>query len=712
MSVPTTAFSRLHPSLRYVIETSLGWKTLRPIQEEAIDAILSGATTLVLAPTAGGKTEAAVFPLLSRILDEGWAETSVLYIAPLRALLNDLGARLGDLTGHLGLTVGVWHGDVGQSQRRRIASAPPDVLLTTPESLEVLLSMASAERRALLFGLRAVVVDEIHAFFGVDRGTHLLALLERLGSSIDRDVQRIGLSATIGNPAELLEWLRGSNKNSASLVRVARSADRAEAFELLYHESLAGAVREIARFRNEKVIVFCRTRSDVEKLTHALASDGHLVWAHHSALSRQTREEAELEFRASEAGALVATSTLELGIDIGDLDRVVQIDAPTTVASMLQRLGRTGRRGGPAKMTFVATNSEQLVLAAALLTLHAAGWVEPLLPPWQPFPVLAQQLLATVLQTGGLSRGELADRLSENAAFSRITRIDIDELIGHLVATAVLEVIDGSLTFGEVGERRFGYRQFTQLASVFESTDSVTVQAAEREVGTLDRWFIDEMIARDRSTFLLNGRAWSVVGWPEFGPVLEVTPAAIADAPLFVGSGLVLSRAVMQSVRSVLATAKPLEVLLPPGTSVAGTVTAQLAALREASEAQKLDHSANPLISDGPNAQLFTYAGLRANRLINDLVFELFAVKTTLTNTAIKFRARSVSADKLLERFTKLSNCDLEAEVSALPTHAAANTKFFDLLDPAAQRKFSHERAYDVYGAKRMLEGGIRVIVR
>jgi len=620
-----------------------------------------------------------------------------------------LGERLGDLTGHLGLSVAVWHGDVGQSQRRRIASAPPDVLLTTPESLEVLLSMASAERRALLFGLRAVVVDEIHAFFGVDRGTQLLALLERLQSSIDRDVQRIGLSATIGNPAELLEWLRGSTKESANLVRVARAVDRAEAFELHYQESLPGAVREIARFRGEKAIVFCRTRSDVEELTHALAADGHLVWAHHSALSRQTREEAELEFRAAHAGALVATSTLELGIDIGDLDRVVQIDAPTTVASLLQRLGRTGRRGGAATMTFVATNAEQLVLAAALLALHAAGWVEPLVPPWQPFPVLAQQLLATVLQTSGLSRNALADRLAGNAAFSRITRIEIDQLIGHLIATTVLEVVDGSVTFGDLGERRFGYRQFMQLASVFQGTESVTVQAAQREVGTLDRWFIDEMIARDRSTFLLNGRAWSVVGWPDFGSVLEVTSASSAEAPLFFGSGLVLSHAVMQSVRGILASAEPLETLLLGRTSVSTSVTEQITAMRKASEAQRLDRPANPLISDGVNAQLFTYAGLRANRLVNDLVFDPFAVKTTLTNTAVKFRARDLSAQTLLERFAALLNCDLQAEVSTLPTHGAANTKFYELLDLAAQRKFSHERAYDVDGAQRTFANGIRI---
>jgi len=318
-------------------------------------------------------------------------------------------------------------------------------------------------------------------------------------------------------------------------------------------------------------------------------------------------------------------------------------------------------------------------------------------------------LLATVLQTSGLSRNALADRLAGNAAFSRITRIEIDQLIGHLIATTVLEVVDGSVTFGDLGERRFGYRQFMQLASVFQGTESVTVQAAQREVGTLDRWFIDEMIARDRSTFLLNGRAWSVVGWPDFGSVLEVTSASSAEAPLFFGSGLVLSHAVMQSVRGILASAEPLETLLLGRTSVSTSVTEQITAMRKASEAQRLDRPANPLISDGVNAQLFTYAGLRANRLVNDLVFDPFAVKTTLTNTAVKFRARDLSAQTLLERFAALLNCDLQAEVSTLPTHGAANTKFYELLDLAAQRKFSHERAYDVDGAQRTFANGIRI---
>jgi ATP-dependent Lhr-like helicase len=187
------AYGRLHPSLRYVIATHLGWSDLRPVQRDAIGPILDGDTTVVLAPTAGGKTEAAILPLFSRILDEHWAPTSVLYIAPLRALLNDLGNRIGDLAGQLGLHTAVWHGDIGQRERRRIVAAAPDLLLTTPESLEVLLSFAGDDRRALLATIRVVVVDEAHAFYGIDRGTHLLALIERLAAWAAHDVQRIAL---------------------------------------------------------------------------------------------------------------------------------------------------------------------------------------------------------------------------------------------------------------------------------------------------------------------------------------------------------------------------------------------------------------------------------------------------------------------------------------------------------------------------------------
>ncbi len=708
----SSAFSRLHPSLRYVISTNLGWRSLRPMQEDAIPAILSGATTLVVAPTAGGKTEAAVLPLFSNILDHGWTPTSVLYLAPLRALLNDLGDRLGELAGYLGLSVGVWHGDVGQRERRRLASVPPDVLLTTPESLEVMLSMASAERRALLVGLRAVVVDEVHAFYGVDRGTQLLALLERLQAWTGHDIQRIGLSATIGNPTELVKWIHGSRSGETALIRGARSTERVEVFEVAYHETLPGIVGEISRFAGEKLIAFCRTRSDVEELAHALDAAGRPAWAHHSALSRENREDSERSFSDANEGVLVATSTLELGIDIGDLDRVVQVDAPTTVASLLQRLGRTGRRGGDARMTFIATNAEQLTLIAALLALHGTNWIEPIVPPWRPFPVLVQQILAIVLQGAGVGRSTLVGQLTRNAAFARITPSEIDEVIEHLLAETILETADGALTMGEVAERRFGYRNFSDLVSVFRGTDSVAVQTADRDVGTLDRWFIEDMLARNRSTFLLNGRAWNVVRWPEADSILEVVPASSADAPMFLGTGVVLSWELMQSVRGILADARPFDCLLTVTTTITKDATAVLNEIRRLAAPQRLELPKNPLVREGPIWQLYTYAGLRANRLLADCLFGPLGVEATATNTSLKLRGGQLNVETIQK---PLAAFGVESIAQWLDSHEAptrAETKFAELLPARARENFNYERSYDVAGALKSASCGVRTAVR
>jgi ATP-dependent Lhr-like helicase len=702
---------RLHPTLRYVIASNLGWKQLRPVQEGAIPPILDGATTVVVAPTAGGKTEAAILPLLSRILDERWAPISVVYVAPLRALLNDLGHRIGDLANHLGLSVSVWHGDTSQGERRRIVATPPDVLLTTPESLEVLLSLASDARKSLLSSLRVVVVDEAHAFYGVDRGTHLLALIERLQHFAAHDLQRIALSATIGNPEDLLRWLAGTSRRPTSLVAIARSAERVEEFEICYRAGLAGVVTEIERFDQEKTIVFCRTRSDVEELAHALDRSGRNAWAHHSALSRRSREDAELAFRECHRGALVATSTLELGIDIGDLDRVVQVDAPATVAAVLQRLGRTGRRGAPSRMTFIPTNGDQLALTVALLALHRTGWVEPLVPPWRPFPVLAQQLLATVLQTGGIARADLLGALQSNAAFSRIEPHEIGAVVNHMLAADILESVDGSIVFGTLGERRYGYRNFMDLASVFTSSESVTVLNGDREIGTLDRWFIDEMVARDRSSFLLNGRAWDVVWWPEAGSTIGVVEAPLAEAPLFTGGGVVLSYEVMQAIRGVLADESDVAGILPTHSVVSDSATRAVAELRAVNSPQCLERASAPIIHDGSYWIWYTYAGLRANRLLADLLFETTGEITIVTNTTVKIRAKALDVERLATRLRELGD-ERAFELAALHSSVipASDSKFEELVSPTELRSFAMEREYDFRGASLVAGRGIRFI--
>jgi len=205
----SSALDRLHPVVVHHIVNTLGWPSLRALQEEAAGPVLDGADALLLAPTAGGKTEAAVFPLLTAMETRRWPGLSVIYVCPLKALLNNLLPRLETYAGWLGRRVAIWHGDVGPSARQRILRGPPDVLLTTPESLEAMLISLKVEHGALFAGLRAIVVDEVHAFAGDDRGWHLLAVLERLTTVTGRPIQRVGLSATVGNPDKLLDWLQG-----------------------------------------------------------------------------------------------------------------------------------------------------------------------------------------------------------------------------------------------------------------------------------------------------------------------------------------------------------------------------------------------------------------------------------------------------------------------------------------------------------------------
>ena len=223
-----TAFEKLDPLVQHHIVNTLGWRTLRPLQEQSIEPIQDGEHCLLLAPTAGGKTEAAIFPILSRLCSENWTGSSVLYICPLRALLNNLHVRLQEYCNMVGRRCGLWHGDVSESERNRIRGENPDILLTTPESLEVMLISARSEGRELLKGVRLVVIDEIHAFAGDDRGWHLLAVLERIGRLAGRELQRIGLSATVGNPEGLLEWMAGHCEGAKRVLNPQAQASAAE----------------------------------------------------------------------------------------------------------------------------------------------------------------------------------------------------------------------------------------------------------------------------------------------------------------------------------------------------------------------------------------------------------------------------------------------------------------------------------------------------
>ena len=400
----TSPADRLHPVVVHHMANTLGWASMRPLQEQAVDPLLDGRDALLIAPTAGGKTEAAVFPLLTAMAEQNWPAVSVLYVCPLRALLNNLEPRLRGYSSWIGRRTGLWHGDVGASARKRLLVEPPDLLLTTPESLEAMLVSTNVDPRTLFEHLRAIVVDEVHAFAGDDRGWHLIAVLERLQRLAGRELQRIGLSATVGNPAELLTWLQGSATSRPGTVVApldngpsgAAPAD----VTLDYVGSLVNAATVVSSLhRGEKRLVFCESRRQVEELALALRERGVTTFVSHSSVAVDERRRAEQAFAEARDCVIVSTSTLELGIDVGDLDRIIQIDAPRTVASFLQRLGRTGRRPGTERNALVlATRREALVHGAGLLKLWSEGWVEPVTPPPSPRHLVAQQLLGLCLQ--------------------------------------------------------------------------------------------------------------------------------------------------------------------------------------------------------------------------------------------------------------------------------------------------------------------------
>jgi ATP-dependent Lhr-like helicase len=403
----------LHAALRYHVVNTLGWTDLHPTQREAIEPIQAGQNVLLLAPTAGGETEAAIFPLLSRMASEGWRGLSTLYVCPLKALLNNLEPRLQRYASFVGLRAAVWHGDIGSAARRRIVRDPPEVLLTTPESLEAILISANIDHKSLLGGVRTLVVDELHAFAGDDRGWHLLFLISRLEQLANHQIQRIGLSATVGNPESLLAWLT-CGRGGRVIGPAAPPSDGDVTVDFV--GSVANAITILSRLhRGERRLIFADSRSRVEVIAGGLRAAGVRTFVSHASLSVDERRQAELAFVSESDCVIVATSTLELGLDVGDLDRVVQVGAPPSVASFLQRMGRTGRRPGTIRnCLFLTTTDEELLAALAITLLWREGSIEAVIAPALPAHIFAQQVMALVLQEGGITRPDLERWLGES----------------------------------------------------------------------------------------------------------------------------------------------------------------------------------------------------------------------------------------------------------------------------------------------------------
>ncbi|WP_328393919.1 DEAD/DEAH box helicase [Streptomyces sp. NBC_00390] len=604
---------RLDPVLLHHIVNSLGWPDLRPLQREAIAPVMDGDDAVLLAPTAGGKTEAACFPVLSAMAQHKWTGTSVLYLCPLKALLNNLVIRVDSYAQWLGRRAALWHGDTKQSQRQRIRTERPDILLTTPESLEAMLIGVKTDHAHLLGSVRAVVVDEVHAFAGDDRGWHLLAVLERLERVTGRPIQRIGLSATVGNPQYLLGWLQGAGQGKRpgrviapglDLAASAAKSRPAGEVELDYVGSLENAAKLVAALhRGEKRLVFCESRRQVEELGAALRAREVTVFLSHASLSIDERTRSEQAFAEARDCVIVSTSTLELGIDVGDLDRVVQIDSPATVASFLQRIGRTGRRADTIRnCLFLTTRKETLLQAAGLLTLWGRGWVEPVVAPPEPRHLAAQQLLAVTLQQHKLGDRLWAEQWNGLAPFDSSAA----PILRHLLDEGFLDEDGGLMFVGPEAERRFGKRHFIELTASFTAPPQFTVLSGRTEIGRTDPSVLTEERPGPRR-LLLGGRSWQVTFIDWVRKRVFVEPADGGGIAKWMNGGVAgLTYAITRAMRDVLLGANP-------PVALTRRAEACLAQQRE-DEAPDTVHPGGTLVTRvGDDVRWWTWAGYRAN---------------------------------------------------------------------------------------------------
>jgi ATP-dependent Lhr-like helicase len=702
---------RLHPHLQHAIIHDLGWRALRPVQELTIDAILDGCNSVVLAPTAGGKTEASIFPVLSRILTEDLKPVCALYVCPIRALLNNQEERLTAYARMVGLEVFKWHGDVSDSRKKTFRETPAHILMTTPESLEVMMISERTDAKALFSGLSAVIIDEVHAFAADDRGAHLASLLERLVTMTGRDIQRIGLSATVGNPLVIGEWLQGSSKRTFRLVDPPKpKAQRDLRLDLCADISEAAtAIGQVAR--GKKSLVFVESRSKAEKVSHALAGTGVEVFIHHSSVSRADRALAEEQFAKGQNTAIVCTSTMELGIDVGDLDQVIQVDAPASVASFLQRLGRTGRRANTrANCTFFCLSPESLLQSVALLRLAEAGWVEDVSPAAHAMHVLAHQVMALILQEGGLSRHKLMPWVEAAYPFSSVRAERVQELIDTMLEREILYEADGLLSLGQRGEKLYGRKNFFELYAVFTAPPVMRVQHGKEDVGYIQALFVSMHDAsKGPLCFRLSGRAWEV-GQIDFGKgVLHVRPADYGRVPNWLGLPGVLSNAICQGMLDVLRHEKQ------EGAWLSKAAAAELAAMRESYDGL-LEEDTAPLEDHPDGVHWHTFAGGAVNRLLAAGLEHKSGKKWLAGNLSLRCKDIAFTAAGDAIRSLADLNWERVAADAARQMARGMLSKFQPCLPEQAEDRLLSERLLDHAGTLRFLArvkvNGARVAAR
>lgn len=701
------AYNLLSEPIRKYIRDK-GWEQLRPIQNAAITKIMTSDNNFILVSrTASGKTEAAFLPLLSKI-NFNEPGVQILYISPLIALINDQFYRIEELCKNIEIPVTKWHGEANRTIKNNLLKAPAGIVLITPESLEAMFVNKPYNVKQLFANLKYVVIDEIHSFIGTDRGTQLKSILSRLQTINNKSFSIVGLSATMSEENkfnEVKEFTGNSEKTTILIDRTAKEINTAFRFFKSNKQELPLALLKdlYLETKDNKVLIFPNNRGRVEEVAVKLKkiSDhvkGHSnYFSHHSSVDREVREYVEFFAKNNkrENFCISCTSTLELGIDIGTVDEVVQIDATHSIASLIQRVGRSGRKEGKNSSLFLyATDQWSLLQAIACWLLYKDGFIEPPDKNEKPYDILVHQALSITKGHSGLLISDLLHELKENTAFRQIELQEIQEVLDYLIEIHFLEKLQNEVIIGVEGEKIVNSRDFY---SVFRTEENFKVVHAGNTVGSLP--FSPQII--EEENILLAAKIWKIKFIDHKAKKIEVTPANDGKNPMFFGSGSIMHPKIREKMLEILYSDVRYDFL--------DEVSLQeIKNMRKDFSIFNIKNTAKdrPLLTGERNLQFYTFTGTIVNRTIG-LLLSIAGINSTIDENSSSFTV-DIGGHDFVTKFQYLL-----APLSDIDTHLAllldSNptllnfSKWGEYLPKKFQIQLLKNKYYDIENTQKLL---------
>ncbi|HCA09562.1 DEAD/DEAH box helicase [Chryseobacterium sp.] len=667
-----TAFDMLSEPIRKYIRDQR-WESLRPIQEAAIQKIIPNDNNYVLiSRTASGKTEAAFLPILSKVnfKEQG---VKVLYISPLIALINDQFMRVEKLCAYLDVPVTKWHGEASKGAKDRLIKAPEGIVLITPESLEAMFVNKPHNIHHLFSTLEYVVIDEIHSFLGSDRGIHLQSLLQRLQKVNKKKFNIVALSATVNDEnkyAELKDFLGDPEHTKVIRDTTPKPINAVfKYFEGTTSELPLDLMKDLyVRTRDSKVLVFPNARGRVEEVAVKLRRISEKVgghpnyFSHHSAVDKEVREYVEFFAKKSvhENFCISCTSTLELGIDIGNVDEVAQIDATHSIASLIQRVGRSGRREGKSSNLFLyATDRWSLLQSMACWLLFKGQYIEPVFINDQPYDVLVHQLLSMVKGSSGMTLAQLLEDFKGNVTFKNIKAKEITDIIHHLTEIDFLEKLGKEYIIGIEGEKVVNTKDFYTL---FHTPSFFRVISQGVKIGELP---LSAQTIIDQNVYL-SARIWKIKDIDYQSKKIEVIPAKDGKKPLFFGDAADTAAKIREKMLEILIVDEKYDFLDEAGEEIIKQMRKDFSVY-----GIKSYLTDRPLFSGNDKLTFYSFAGSKVNKTLH-FVLNRMGISNQLHDSESEFELDYSKKAEFIHMLKdlNLNNVNLDEALTELIEHS------------------------------------------